>query len=68
MKLPTILITAVVVICILGSALISIFFVEGNAYELKFVFEVVRHGARAPLLGGDIFSVSKEMLTPQGMR
>jgi hypothetical protein len=37
---------------------------------LKYVFEVVRHGARAPLIDdGDRFQVSKMgMLTPQGMR
>jgi hypothetical protein len=37
---------------------------------MKFVFEVVRHGARAPeiLSGGRKFPVAFGMLTPMGMR
>ena len=33
-----------------------------------YVFELVRHGARAPLLSANDFPVGAEMLTPQGMR
>ena len=35
-----------------------------------FAFEVVRHGARAPIEDRDIdkFSVAEGMLTPEGMR
>jgi len=38
--------------------------------KLEFVFEVVRHGARAPLINSDIhaFNVPPQMLTPSGMR
>ena len=36
--------------------------------ELVHLFEIVRHGARAPLLGGAAFNVSEEQLTPMGMR
>ena len=43
--------------------------------EIKFVWEINRHGARAPysLIQGqpkihETFGVSKGMLTPQGMR
>ena len=38
--------------------------------KMGFAFELVRHGARAPIedRGLDNFSVSKEQLTPEGMR
>ena len=38
--------------------------------RMGFAFELVRHGARAPIedRGLDQFSVSKEQLTPEGMR
>jgi hypothetical protein len=37
--------------------------------ELLYVFEIVRHGARAPMLSGmKGFGVINGMLTPQGMR
>lgn len=36
--------------------------------RLIYVFELTRHGARAPMLGSGEFSVAKEMLTPMGMR
>jgi len=43
-----------------------------NAYheeKLQYVFELVRHGARAPMLPGDHgFAVSKGMLSATGMR
>ena len=66
MKLATLLITGVVVLCITGSALIAILFVETSAAkdDLVYAFEVVRHGARAPLLGASLFNVGPEMLTP----
>jgi len=32
------------------------------------VTELVRHGARAPMLNNDGFNVGKEQLTPMGMR
>ena len=39
------------------------------AAELKYVFEITRHGARAPIKEDLRFTmVPKEMLTPQGMR
>ena len=33
-----------------------------------YVFELVRHGARAPLMSASDFPVDAQMLTPQGMR
>ena len=38
--------------------------------QMAFVFEFVRHGARAPLehKDTDLFSVSRSQLTPEGMR
>ena len=39
-----------------------------DADDLVYVFELVRHGARAPILDRPGFPVSKEMLTPMGMR
>ncbi len=37
--------------------------------KLAFVFEIVRHGARAPVVSGsDSFSVPSGMLTQSGMR
>jgi hypothetical protein len=37
--------------------------------DLVYVFELVRHGARAPILADENFLIaSKGMLTPQGMR
>ena len=37
--------------------------------SLKYVFEIVRHGARAPIYKDSKFSISDtQMLTPQGMR
>ena len=33
-----------------------------------YVFELVRHGARAPMESAKGFSVNKGMLTPMGMR
>ena len=38
--------------------------------QIAFVFEFVRHGARAPLehKDTDLFSVSRSQLTPEGMR
>ena len=44
-------------------------FIEQNAVsETLFAFEIVRHGARAPLTNANGFKVAKEMLTPMGMR
>ena len=44
--------------------------VASEKKELAFVFELVRHGARAPLISEDdgIFSVDAGILTPSGMR
>lgn len=37
--------------------------------ELKYVFEIVRHGARSPIFpADDRFPEPVQMLTPQGMR
>jgi len=36
--------------------------------KLHFVFELTRHGARAPMGVSEGFSVGAEQLTPQGMR
>ena len=37
--------------------------------ELKYVFEVVRHGARAPIVDDPVFvREPAQMLTPEGMR
>ena len=36
--------------------------------QLLYVFEIVRHGARAPMAQAQGFSVAKGMLTPMGMR
>ena len=36
--------------------------------DLLYVHELVRHGARAPLLGSSLFPVASEQLTPKGMR
>ena len=38
--------------------------------QLVFAFELVRHGARAPIEDRDIdmFTVGEGMLTPEGMR
>ena len=38
--------------------------IDPESLELQYVFELVRHGARAPLLGASSFSVDAEMLTP----
>jgi hypothetical protein len=44
--------------------------VSCNEPKLKYVFEIVRHGARAPMADDtERFTVSDtQMLTPQGMR
>lgn len=44
--------------------------VENDDEQLVFAFELVRHGARAPIENRDIdmFSVAEGMLTPEGMR
>ena len=55
-------------------ALFSVFFVSSFASKkdeddkLHFVFELTRHGARAPMLLTDGYTVEEGMLTPQGMR
>ena len=36
--------------------------------ELKYVFEIVRHGARAPCMTDNNFPWTEQMLTPMGMR
>ena len=36
--------------------------------KLHFVYELTRHGARAPTSAGDGYTVEAGMLTPQGMR
>jgi len=36
--------------------------------NINFVFELTRHGARAPTATADNYSVAAGMLTPQGMR
>lgn len=38
--------------------------------QIAFVFELVRHGARAPIENRDIdkFTVAEGILTPEGMR
>ena len=36
--------------------------------KLHFVFELTRHGARAPTDSNDGYTVGPGMLTPQGMR
>ena len=41
---------------------------ENNGDNLHFVFELTRHGARAPMGVSEGFSVGMEQLTPQGMR
>ena len=41
---------------------------EDQGDKLHFVFELTRHGARAPMLGHDGFKVGVEQLTAQGMR
>jgi len=44
--------------------------VSKQAENLEFVFEIVRHGARAPLIAADVgrFKVPPGMLTSQGAR
>lgn len=41
---------------------------EGCGDKINFVFELTRHGARAPTTSADNYSVGAGMLTPQGMR
>lgn len=41
---------------------------HGEDVELKYVFEIVRHGARAPMGADPNFPLPSEMLTAQGMR
>ena len=41
---------------------------EDQGDKLHFVFELTRHGARAPMNGHDGFKVGVEQLTAQGMR
>ena len=43
---------------------------QENDEHMAFVFEFVRHGARAPLERKDLdlFSVERSQLTPEGMR
>ena len=41
---------------------------EDKGDKLHFVFELTRHGARAPMGVSEGFSVGAEQLTPQGMR
>ena len=36
--------------------------------NINFVFELTRHGARAPTASAENYSVGEGMLTPQGMR
>lgn len=49
--------------------LISIILYSSHANKLVYVFEVVRHGARAPMLKGDFgFNVGPGILTPMGIR
>ena len=36
--------------------------------KLHYVFELTRHGARAPTSGSSGYTVEEGMLTPQGMR
>ena len=43
--------------------------VDMSHNSLKYVFEIVRHGARAPLMDDPRFTTVKAgMLTPMGMR
>jgi hypothetical protein len=51
---------------ILAAAIASVcFLVAAHDEELLYVFEIVRHGARAPMLAGmKGFSVTQGMLTP----
>lgn len=55
---------------LLISLLVSVVYSKEAKKNLVFVFEVARHGARAPLLPeyAKGFSVGAEMLTPSGMR
>ena len=41
---------------------------DKDSDKLHFVFELTRHGARAPTSMHDGYSVEEGMLTPQGMR
>jgi len=42
--------------------------IDLDSGEKIYVFETVRHGARAPLWHSNKFPVQTEMLTPMGMR
>ena len=55
---------------IFATLLIAQIVAESVEADLVHVFEVVRHGARAPLVlsEGSDFPVQQEMLTPMGMR
>lgn len=44
------------------------FATRGEGDKLHFVFELTRHGARAPSNEAEGYSISAGMLTPQGMR
>ena len=39
-----------------------------NNYDLIYGFELVRHGARAPMIGPGFPGTSEGQLTPMGMR
>ena len=41
---------------------------SGEDLDLQYVFEIVRHGARAPMAEDPNFDLPSEMLTAQGMR
>jgi len=55
------------IIATLLSAFVS---AEGNdTSSLEYVFQIVRHGARAPMIEDPRFAIEPtQMLTPQGMR
>lgn len=49
--------------------ILAIILYASPANKLVYVFEVVRHGARAPMLHGDFgFKVGPGILTPMGIR
>jgi len=60
-----------IVLCVISLAIAAYFIfneIVVTEPHLIYVFEVVRHGARSPLIHAEGFPEPPEMLTPQGMR